>query len=356
MSNIVLNAPLNSLSFGQVSFQIMRALYEKGVSVSLHPIGDRISLESYDIEQDFAKWIQSSLNGRFNYKKEDLTIKIWHLDGAHTRLTQKQNLLTFHETDTLTPVEVRMAQLQDNVILSSLYSKSVFDDFGADNCRVVGLAESSGITKLNKNYKTDSYIHFGLMGKWEKRKNTELIIRTWARKFGNNAKYRLTCCVTNPFIKHEDMERLKEATFDGKRYWNISFLPYLEKNSEVNDFLNSTDVDLTGLSNAEGWNMPAYNSTVLGKWSCVTNCTAHKEWATNKNSILIEPVGVQPVYDGVFFQPERHFNQGMIFKIGEEQIIEALEKVIKVAKERNTEGENLKDKFDWKKTVENIII
>ena len=58
----------------------------------------------------------------------------------------------------------------------------------------------------------------------------------------------------------------------GKHYKNINFLPHLEKNAEVNELLNAIDIDLTGLSGGEGWNLPAFNATCLGKWSVVLKC------------------------------------------------------------------------------------
>ena len=68
----------------------------------------------------------------------------------------------------------------------------------------------------------------------------------------------------------------------GKTYKNINFLPHLKTNSEMNELYNSIDINLSGLSGAEGWNLPAFNSTCLGKWSIVLNATSHKDWATEK--------------------------------------------------------------------------
>lgn len=99
------------------------------------------------------------------------------------------------------------------------------------------------------------------MGKFEKRKHTEKIIKLWLSKYGNNNKYQLTVCVTNPFFKQEEMSAVIHNTLEGKRYSNVNFLPYLKTNSEVNELLNSIDIDLTGLSGAEGWNLPAFNAT-----------------------------------------------------------------------------------------------
>ena len=44
------------------------------------------------------------------------------------------------------------------------------------------------------------------------------------------------------------MESAIRGIFDGKNYGNINFLPFLPKNSQVNDYLNSIDIDLGGMS------------------------------------------------------------------------------------------------------------
>ena len=77
----------------------------------------------------------------------------------------------------------------------------------------------------------------------------------------------------------------------------------------------SIDIDLTGLSGGEGWNLPAFNCTALGKWSVVLNASAHKDWATESNSILVEPSGQIPVDDGLFFKTGLPINQGKFFDI-----------------------------------------
>ena len=95
---------------------------------------------------------------------------------------------------------------------------------------------------------------------------------------------------------------------EGKSYFNINFLPYLNTNSEVNELMNSADIDLTGLSGAEGWNLPSFNMTCLGKWSMVLNATSHKDWATPENSILMESNKKIPAEDGLFFKAGQDYN------------------------------------------------
>ena len=193
------------------------------------------------------------------------------------------------------------------------------------------------------------------MGKWEDRKNTSQIIKTWAKRYGDDYKYQLTCCVTNPFFKPKQMNDVISRCLEGKRYGNINFLPFLKTNSEVNDFLNSIDIDLTGLSGAEGWNLPAFNASALGKWSLVLNCTSHKDWATPENSILIEPEGTTPIYDRFFFKEGDAFNQGTRNTVSSDKIIEKMELAENYIHNKNTEGQKLKEKFTYAKTLNSLL-
>lgn len=136
---------------------------------------------------------------------------------------------------------------------------------------------------------------------------------------------------------------------------NINFLPHLTTNSEVNELMNAIDIDLSGLSNGEGWNLPAFNATALGKWSIVSNCSSHKDWATKQNSILVDPVGKQPCYDNMFFRQGLPFNQGNYYAISPEQILKSYETAVVMAKQPNPEGEKLKDLFTYEKTVDQIL-
>ena len=193
------------------------------------------------------------------------------------------------------------------------------------------------------------------MGKFEQRKHTARIIQAWLKKYGNDNKYQLTCCVTNPFFKPEVMQRVLQQTLQGERYTNVNFLPRLEKNSEVNELLNAIDIDLTGLSGGEGWNLPAFNATCLGKWSLVLNETSHKDWATESNSILVESSGKFDCYDDAFFKKGVSFNQGEFYNWEEEAVISAMEKAESKSGQINTEGRKLSEKMTYSNTVDTIF-
>lgn len=353
---LIVEAPINQLSFGNVTYNLLRQLWRKGVDVMLFPLGGNANFESFDkIDKNFGAWLQDSAKNATNKIEPDIpTLKLWHLNGSQSRIGSKQFLYTFYELDQPTPEEINLAKFQTKTFFSSNYAAESFKKYGVD-AGVVPVGFDEDFHKTGKQYLDPNVVHFGLMGKFEKRKHTEKIIKLWLAKYGNDNKYQLSVCVTNPFFKEDEMKTMLLNCLEGKRYTNINFLPYLKTNSEVNDLLNAIDIDLTGLSGAEGWNLPAFNATCLGKWSIVLNATSHSDWADGFNSILVEPNGIEPCYDGKFFQEGSPFNQGNIFTWDSDIVSQAMDEAVSKKGQNNTEGEKLKEEFSYSRSVDRLL-
>jgi len=356
---IIFEAPLNQVSFGNVSYNILREFYKiqqesNKFEIAYFPISnpDVAAFDKFD--KDFHKWIKSLIDNRYSkISKDAVTLKLWHLNGAEKRISKNQVLFSFYELDEPTSVEKSIVDLQDATIFSSSYARRSFEYSGCKNIHSVPLGFDPYFHKTDKKY-LEGKIHFLLMGKFEKRKHTDKIIKLWAKKFGNNAKYQLSCSILNPFL---DKDLMKKLLIGYKSLAsNINVLPFVATNSEVNDVLNSADIDLSGLSGAEGWGLPSFNATCLGKWSIVLNATSHTDWANNNNSILIDPSGKIEAYDGIFFKKGSDFNQGSIYDFNEEAAIAAMEQAVQLveAGKENIAGIKLGQEFTYRKTADNI--
>ncbi len=352
---LVFNAPVNSLSLGNVTVNLLKEMYKKNIDLTFFPVGTHADFKAYKLPEGFGGWFTDKTQNRLKTVKKDIpSLRLWHINGSETKFSDRQYLLTFYELNAPTQEEINLVNLQEHTFLSSTYSKTVFQNV-TDKVSYVPMGFDEEFVKLPPKKGHEDTIHFGLMGKWEHRKHTEKIIKLWIKKYGDNHKYQLTCCVSNPFYKPEQMNQVIMSALGGKRVFNVNFVPYLDTNAQVNDLMNGIDIDLTGLAGAEGWNLPAFNCTGLGKWSVVLNATAHKDWATKDNSILVNPNGQIPVYDGIFFQQGQAFNQGMIYTWDEEEAVTAMELAEKKAKTPNPEGEKLQKQFTWEKSLEIIL-
>ena len=355
--DLVFKCPINALSFGNVSFNLLKAMFRANMNIAVFPHGD-ITVDSYGQQSnDFKVWLEEAINKRYLKVDRDVpTLQMWHLNGSENRITSNQTLYTFYELDSPTEVELNLARLQDSVVFSS---KSAKKHFSSDS-RLEGsvhnapLGFDTDFHKVEKTYMPGK-VHFGLMGKFEKRKHTAKIIKGWIKRYGNNYNYQLTCCITNPFYKKEQMESEIANILEGKRYGNVNFLPFMPQNAQVNDYLNSINIDLGGLSGAEGWNLPSFNATCLGKWSVVLNASSHRDWATKENSILLDPNGKEPVYDNIFFKEGADFNQGSIYTFDEDEMIFAMEKAETLCNQENTEGLKLAKEFTYDRTLKDIL-
>jgi hypothetical protein len=353
---LVVNVPLNSLSFGNVSVNLLREMWKRNMDISLFPVGNSVDLSTFDkLDPGFSKWMDIAIKSRLDGISRDIpTFKLWHLNGAENRITEKQHLFTFHELNFATQTETAIANLQNNIIFSSNFSKEIFNTSGCKNTHSVKLGFDEDFCKLDKKFYEDKVV-FGISGKIEKRKHTVKIIKLWINKYGGDFKYRLHCLITNPFFKPEEMQAMIKEIIGTSEAGNVIFYTPQTTNTLMNDWMNAVDIDLSGLSGGEGWNLGAFNSTCLGKWSIVLNHSAHKDWATPENCILIEPSGMESAEDGKFFVKGNDFNQGNIFTFDDDDVIASMEKSEALATTLNTKGVELGEELTYAKTLESIL-
>jgi len=356
---ISVTAPINSLSFGNVSFNILKEIYlaTGGADCPIFPIG-KVDLSPFEVTEDFKNWLDLNIDkALLSHKRDNKNLKIWHIQGLLESVSEKPSSLTFHETSSLTPEEANVLSQQNKVFVTSKYSKSIFERYGVNTIYAPLGFDNTHFFKTDKKYLGDSVITFGLYGKLEERKNTLRILKAWGRKFGNKKEYSLNCLIYNPFSSTSEQSAQILSCFErNEKPFNVNILPFQSTNKDYNDCLNAADIDLTGLSSCEGFNLPAFQSTCLGKWTIYLNAHVHKDYATEDNSILVEPSEeMKLAEDGKFFVKGKKVNQGKWHDFEEEKLEEALEKAVVLAKTPNPEGEKLKEKFTYKKTVEILL-
>lgn len=351
-------AQISTLSLGQVGYNILRELYRRKIQVCF--FARQVDFSPFKPDPSFQQWIERSINSR--YEKLDRkvpTLNIWHLQGSEDRLSDKQVTLSFHETDSPTPSEIGVANHQDLTLFTSRWSVDNFKTYGATNVDYVPLGLDEDFTPSEQRLVPEDVTHWILCGKFEElRKMTGYKIRTWMKKYGGNPKHLLSICVDNPFYIRErnrfNTEDLLNQIFQGNKPFNINVLPHLKTNAEMLQLYRSADLDLSGFSRAEGHNIPAHTVTALGKWSIVSNCSAHKDWATLENSILIEPNGMVKAIDNFFFFENSPFSSGNMFAFSDESFVNALERAEKMARIPNINGQKLAE-ITYSKTVNTIL-
>jgi hypothetical protein len=360
---LAFNLPINSVSFGQISVMLLRSLFDaektgriSNLDTFIFPIGNS-DLSAQKVDKEFVQWLQNKTSYSLqNYSRDIPVFKIWHLNGSLESFGTKQTLLSFYELDNPTKVEINIAK-NNNLCFSSKYTCDIFKLFGAKSNFIPLAFDSYNFSKVEKKFNDDGRIVFNLCGKLEKRKHHQKIITTWIKKFGNQRKYALQCATFNPFLNEQQNNEIISQILQGNKPFNVSFYPFMQENSVYNDFLNSSDIIL-GMSGAEGWGLPEFNSVCLGKHAVLLNAHAYKSWATEEIASLVNPTGKIPAVDNIFFKNGGSFNQGNIFDWNEDEFISSCENAIskvETTNRINKKGLELQNTFSKEIFLDNII-
>ena len=355
--NFALHLPINAVSFGQDSVGLLREIHSRGLLPSLFLIGQP-DLSAYNVTEDFQKWLNECIKkGLLDHSRYNPIFKLWHLNGSMESFSNNQILLTFHETDQLTPFETNVIKNNYKVLVTSEFSKNVFQANGAKNVDKIPLFfDSLNFFRQEKKYFEDDRITFNLVGKFEHRKRTTNTIRAWVKKYGDNPAYELRCAIYNSFLSPEDNQKIVNMITEGKSYFNLKFLSFMPKNNMYNEYLNSGNI-IIGASGGEGFGLGEMHSLALGKHGIMLAAHSYTEFANNNNAVMFDPCGKIPAYDGMFFHPNQPFNQGNFFDWDNDSFINACEEAIRrVRMDRvNHEGMKLQSKFTVKNTVDQIL-
>lgn len=358
MEKFCLNIPFNSVSFGQVSFSIAKEIFDRGLDPCIFPVANQVDLSVFKTEQNFINWLQKNLNrAPIEHNRQNPVFKLWHINGSLESISKEQVLMTFLETDSPTPLEINILKNQNQVLVTNNYLKNILIDYGVQNVSFCPLFFDKNHFFEKKVSYNDDRIVFTLCGKLEPvRKAHRKILKAWAKKFGNNPKFALNAAIYNGFLKPEDNSAIINQILEGKKIWNINFLPFAKTNDIYNNILNAGHIVIAA-SAAEGWGLPEFHSVALGKHCVGLNAHAYKEYLDFNNSVLFEPNGKIEAYDSIFFHKGQLFNQGNFFDWSEDDFISACEKAIERYKQNpiNTAGFDLQNKFSVSKTV-NIIL
>lgn len=353
--NFAINFPFNKTSLGQCSNNIARELFKKNINPNIFHIGqpDHLSISDDD---NFIKWIiNNSLNSEVQHSKKTPILKLWHIAGSLESFSEKQYLYTFYELDAPTDRELNILKNQEVVFFPSTHYTELFKSFGV-NAQTAPLGfDGTSFKKVDIKY-PDDRVCFGLGGKLEKRKHHLKILNAWAKKYGNRHDVYLNCAIFNNFLKPEDQSAMISHALEGKKYFNINFLPWMDKQSDYNQFINSNHI-MIAMSGGETWGLPEFTSVALGKHCIGLRAHGYKEWMNTENTICISPNAKIPAYDNMFFVEGQPFNQGSIFDFSADEFLDACDIAIGKFKANpvNTAGLELQNKFTWENTT-NLIL
>jgi hypothetical protein len=131
--------------------------------------------------------------------------------------------------------------------------------------------------QINNTRDKFRFIHFG---RWDYRKSTTEIFRTFGETFKDNDNVELVCSVENNFPTDETRstkDRIKKYDIN---YPNIKFIDFLNRDEYVK-YLQEGDV-FVSCARSEGWNLPLIEAMSCGTPSIYSNWGAQLQFARNK--------------------------------------------------------------------------
>jgi hypothetical protein len=356
MKNFQIECPINPLSLGQVSFGVLHEIFRRGHNPVIWPTGE-VDISVFNYDEGFPQWLKYNIERNLNtFDRQDPCLQIWHINGTHKKVAEKNVLWTVSETSDITDTEKNLLSANNKVLVTSKYSQFIFQQNGIDAEYCPNFFDARHFHETGRVYKSqEDVVQWGLFGKIEKRKATLEIMRAWTELFGGNKNHRLNCCINNPFIESEHQIKMVESAFGGKIPFNVNLLGFQTKNSLFNDVLNFIDIDLSGLSCAEGFGLPHFTCGALNKVCVSLNAHAHKDYNEGDNFVKVEPSGMQEIYDGHFFQKGAAFNQGEMSKWEPSAAKEGMKKALDLLESGVIFKSDLKEKFSVEKTVDILL-
>lgn len=359
MQKINLNAPVNAVSFGSVGFNIARELIRRGQPFDFCPIG-QLDFTSFSKATEEEKTIlnQKAVNFTQTYSRKNPTLRLWHVRQSEFSIGERQNLLTFHELDELTPNEVNVLNNQEQVFVTNEETRQTFLNYGVE-VPVYNIPlgfDPIHFHTTNKKYLSDDVTVWLICGKLEARKWHHKVIPLWLEKFGNNPKHRLHLHVHNVHLKPEENAALIDKFMGGKKYFNVTVYPYLTNQTQLNEAFNCANIVLDGGAN-EGWSLPSFHCLGLGKYMVGIRTMGVAAWGGVGGADLIEPDGKVPCYDNKFFVKDSGWNQGNFFTYKTEDFALAMDSALakRLANKVNIQGFEIQKQFTWAKTVDAIL-
>jgi len=350
--NLNINCPIGTTGYGITSLNIVKNLYNiRDINIALFLIGSSIEVnlpeEKKLIQQLYAK------SSSFDYDAPCL--KIWHQNDLASKIGNgKYYTFPFFELDRLSDRDKHHINFSDHIFVASNWAKNVLLDNNIYKpISVCPLAVDCSIFKSNDNIisiNDDKYI-FCHIGKWEKRKGQDFLIKAFDAAFDTNDNVELRLVPHNPFLTQSELSEWYNLIISAKLKDKIKVYNRLPTQLDLAKFINEADCCIFP-SRAEGWNNEIPECMALNKPIIATNYSAHTEYCNSDNCYLIDIDELEPGNDGKWF-----FGEGNWAKLGDkqfEQTVNYMRNVYKNHITTNQFGYETAQKYSWINTVQII--
>lgn len=341
--------PINSMGYGIAGRGIVQGFKELEHDISLFPIGQ------IEFEDEEKEWIQKCIQNQESYDIYADSIRLYHqFDLAqHIGFGYFWGFPIF-ELDQFTKRELHHMSSCDGLIVCSKWAKKILEDAGIIRyIKVAPLGVERSIFNENVGSPDSSWTTFINIGKWEKRKGHDILAQAFHAAFEPKDRVRLWMMNDNPFLTPSMTKDWHRQYKEGKMGDKVTFVPRVPTRLAVASIMSRADCGVFP-SRAEGWNLEALEMLSMGKRLIITDYSAHTEFCTKENSLLIGVDKVEPAVDNIWFH-----GQGNWGRLGDSQFEQLVEYMRAVAKDKtyeiNQAGIDTAKQFSWKKSAESLL-
>lgn len=351
MLNLNMNCPIGTTGYGITSFNIYKSLRNMDFDIRLFPIGN----PSVD-NNDHQNIIISDIRKQEIFDKNDPCFKIWHQFDLATRIgVGKYIALTFFEVDKLKPIERQMINNVDTILVASHWAKDILINNGINIPIIVsplGIDPSVFNESINSTVsKNNNKYIFLNIGKWEIRKGHDVLLEIFNDAFTENDDVELWMLSHNPFLSNEENMSWMQMYSKTKLSSKIQIVNRLATHNDVAKLIAMSDCGIFP-ARAEGWNNEVPEFYALNKPVILTNYSAHTEYATKKNSYLLDIDGLTQAKDDKFF--DGYGNWANLSDKFYEQAVETMRYVYKNNIRTNPQGLETAKNLTWDNTAKII--
>src|SRR3990167_11249792 len=107
--NFAINLPINSTSFGNISWNICKELYARNLAPPYFPIGG-VDLSAQKRDSDFDNWLENCARKAFKvHNRKNPTLKLLHSNQQSLEsFSNDEIFITFLECDGITETEINI--------------------------------------------------------------------------------------------------------------------------------------------------------------------------------------------------------------------------------------------------------
>ena len=350
MQKININCPINGTGYGITSFNILKALDQQNIHLSLFPIGANMELNNEEDKILIKKCLDNSSSFSYNAP----CLKIWHQHDLALKVGNGHYYsFPFFEIDTLTEREKHHLNYSEYIFVASKWAKTILQNNGINKPIYVsplGVNMDIFYDPIKIKMEKNNYIFFHI-GKWEHRKSQDMLLRAFDSAFSNEDTVELWLLPFNPFLSEEENNYWFNLVDQCKLKDKIKIFGRLPSQQHVAEFIYHGDCGVF-ISRAEGWNNEIIETMAMNKPVIVTDYSAHTEYCNNNNSYLVSVKETEPANDGKWF-----FGQGNWAKLGQNELDQTINHMKYVYSNRidsNSDGVKTAQKYSWQNTA-NII-